>query len=79
MKHLLARALLAAVLSLWLTTSARAGVDEGLAAYERGDYATALDEWLPLAKSGIAHAQYALGAIYDHGYGLPQDYAEAIK
>ena len=38
------RALLAAILSLWLTTSAWAGFDEGQAAYERGDYATALEE-----------------------------------
>ncbi len=79
MKHVLTCALLVTVLSHWLTTSAWAGFDEGLAAYDRGDYATALEEWLPTAEQGDARAQYALGAIYDHGYGLPQDYAEAIK
>ena len=50
------RALLAAVLSLSLTTSAWAGMDEGLAAYERGDYATALEEFRPLAERGSAAA-----------------------
>jgi TPR repeat protein len=56
------RALFAAVLSLWLTTSAWAGFDEGLAAYERGDYATAVEEWLPIAEQGHASAQVNLAA-----------------
>ena len=38
------RALFAAVLSLWLATPAWAGFDEGAAAFNRGDYATALEE-----------------------------------
>ncbi len=68
-----------AVLLVVLATPAWAGFDEGLAAYDRGDYATAFEEWLPIAEQGDPRAQYALGAIYDNGYGLPQDYAEAIK
>ena len=68
------RALFAAVLSLWLTTSAWAGFDEGFAAYERGDYATALEEWLPVAEQGDASAQYNLGLMYYNGEGVPQDY-----
>ena len=73
------RALFAAVLSLWLTTSAWAGFDEGVAAYNRGDYATAVEEWLPIAEQGNADAQYNLGIMYDNGYGVPQDYAEAVR
>ena len=42
---------------------------KGLEAYKRGDYATALREWLPLAKQGHAGAQYNLGVMYDIGYG----------
>ncbi|TSE23937.1 tetratricopeptide repeat protein [Tepidimonas aquatica] len=61
------------------TLSAHAGFDEGLAAYERGDYATALKEWRPLARQGHASAQYNLGVMYDQGRGVPQDYAEAVK
>jgi len=51
----------------------------GLAAAERGDYATALREWRPLAKKGDAEAQYYLGSMYEKGIGLKQDYGEAAK
>ena len=50
-----------------------------LKAYEQGDYATAHKEWLALAQGGDAFAQYALGGMYQHGQGVPQDYKEAVK
>jgi TPR repeat protein len=60
--------------------SAQAGpYEDGLAAVERGDYATALQLWRPLAEQGVADAQYKLGVMYDTGQGVPQDYAEAVK
>ncbi len=62
-----------------LTAPARAGWDEGVAAYDRGDYATALREWRPLAKQGNVKAQYILGVMYEKGQGVPQDYAEAVE
>ncbi len=43
-------AALCAGFTLGLTAPARAGFDEGVAAFNRGDYATALREWRPLAK-----------------------------
>ena len=46
-----------AVLMFGLAAPAWAGLDEGLAAYERGDYATAAREWRPLAEGGDAKAQ----------------------
>jgi hypothetical protein len=52
---------------------------KGLAAYARGDYATALREWTPFAEQGDANAQYKLGAMYDKGLGVPQDYKTAVK
>jgi TPR repeat protein len=52
--------------------------DEGLAALQAGDYATALQEWRPLAEQGDVSAQYNLGIMYDHGRGVTQDYAEAV-
>ena len=52
---------------------------KGLAAYNAGDYATALQEWTPLVEAGDADAQYNLGVMYDNGKGVPQDYAEAVK
>ncbi len=62
---------------LGLTAPARAGFDEGAAAYIRGDYATALREWRPLAEQGNAKAQYSLGIMYGDGLGVPQDYVQA--
>ena len=37
---------------------------KGLAAAQAGDYATALQEWTPLAEAGDAAAQYNLGIMY---------------
>ncbi len=65
--------------TLGLTAPAGAGFDEGMAAYQRGDYATALREFRPLAEQGVAKAQFNLGLMYDNGWGVPQDYAEAVK
>jgi hypothetical protein len=38
---------------------------KGLDAYNAGDYATALREWLPLADQGHGYAQYNVGLLYD--------------
>ena len=47
------------------------------AAYDRGDYATALHLWRPLAEQGDAIAQFNLGIVYANGQGVPQDYVQA--
>jgi uncharacterized protein len=52
---------------------------KGLAAYQTGDFATALKEWSPLAGQGDAGAQTSLGFMYYNGDGVVQDYAEAVK
>ncbi len=51
--------------------------EDAVAAYQRGDYATALRLLRPLADQGNAVAQYNPGFMYDKGQGVPQDYAEA--
>ena len=56
-----------------------ADFQKGLDAAERGDYATALKEWTPLAKQGDADTQFNLGLMYDKGLGVPQDYKTAVK
>ena len=56
-----------------------ADFDKGLDAYDRGDYATALREFKPLAEQGDAYAQYNLGVMYDKGQGVPKDYKTAVK
>ena len=43
-------------------------------AYERGDFASAYSEWLPMAEQGDAVAQFRLGVMYMNGLGVQQDY-----
>ncbi len=62
-----------------LTAPAWAGWDEAVAAAKRGNYATAIREFFPLAEQGNAKAQSNLGLMYDNGEGTPQDYAKAVK
>ena len=72
--------IVAAVLLIALAAPAWAGYYwEGFAAYERGDYATALREWQPLAERGNAIAQHNIGVIYRRGEGVPQDSAQAAR
>jgi hypothetical protein len=56
-----------------LALPAQAGLEEGFAAYKRGDYMTALKEWRPLANAGNPIAQASLGGMYANGQGVPQD------
>lgn len=56
---------------------ARAGLDEGIQAYRAGDYAKALEEFLPLATAGDAAVQNQVAAMYYIGQGTPQDFAKA--
>ena len=52
---------------------------KGLAAYESGDFATALREWTPLAEQGDAEAQSNLGNMYLLGEGVIQNDKTAAK
>ncbi len=54
-------------------------LEDGQAAYSRGDYATALRLFRPLAEQGDASAQNALGWMYREGSGVNQDFKEAMK
>ena len=56
-----------------------ADFDAGKAAHERGDYATALREYRPLAEQGHAKAQFYLGVMYYNGQGVLQDYKAAVQ
>ena len=50
---------------------------EGMDAYERGDYDTALKEWRPLAERGNEAAQANLGLMDAKGQGVAQNYIQA--
>ena len=56
-----------------------ADFQKGLAAAQKGDFATALREWTPLAEQGDAGAQTILGMMYKNGEGVIQDYKIALK
>jgi uncharacterized protein len=56
-----------------------AGSDEGKAAYDRGDYARAHEEFKKFAELGDSEAQYFLGRMFDKGEGVPKEHAEAMK
>jgi TPR repeat protein len=51
--------------------------EDGVAAYNRGDYATAMQLWQPLADRGDTSAQNNLGVMYERDEGVPQDYVRA--
>lgn len=70
-----------AVVALMLTPAIASAqdFDAGYAAYEAGDYATALRKWTPIAEKGDADAQFILGWMYNSGKGVAQDDAEAVK
>jgi uncharacterized protein len=77
----LRRALLMALLTLaaMAGTAAAGPIEDASAAYQRGDYTTALRLLRPLADRGVAEAQYELGFMYYGGLGVPQSYVDAVK
>src|SRR6266436_4656999 len=80
MRGLIKAGFVTLVLSLSLAGPVAAGpFEDAMAAYDRGDYATALRFIRPLAEQGDTSAQYNLGVMYTKGQGVPQNYAEARK
>ena len=74
------RRTIAAGLTFWmlLAGAAFAGpLEDGRAAYARGDFAEAALHYRLAAGEGAAEAQYYLGLMYQAGRGVVQDYAEA--
>ena len=61
------RALLFSAGSTW------ADFDDGVAAAQREDFATALREWRPLAEQGHALAQHNLDFMYENSYGVAKN------
>ncbi len=68
---------LVALVVVLVAAPAWADFQAGVEAATRGDYATALKEWRPLAEQGDALAQSLLGVMYAEGLGVPQDFVQA--
>ena len=72
------RRIVSALLLLAASSSVAADLATGMEAYRRGDYATALREFRPLAERGDPVAQFNLGLMYDNGKGVPEDDRQAV-
>ena len=81
MRQYIFRGLIIAVLALGVTSSVvfSSPFEDGKAAYDRGDYATALLLWRSAAEEGSADAQFQLGLMYHKGDSVAQDFKEALK
>jgi TPR repeat protein/transglutaminase-like putative cysteine protease len=49
----------------------------GNAAFNRGDFATAIVKWRASAEAGCAASQHEMGMLYEAGKYIPQDYQQA--
>ncbi len=68
--------------AFWLALAAApafADFQDGLAAYDAGDYETALEAWLPLAEAGDLEAQVAVAGLYLEGRSRAADAAAAAR
>lgn len=73
------RLLVTIMTALQLGTAWAGPLEDGNAAMSRNDFAVAVAIFRPLAVQGGAYAQFMLGALYENGDGVPQDYVEAVK
>jgi TPR repeat protein len=69
----------AAVMLLVSVSGASAGPwEDGMASYNRGDYAPAISLFRPLAQAGNAKAQSIMGVMYRKGQGVAPNSARAF-
>ncbi len=77
MKAILRSGFLALAIMAFAVPANAGPFEDGVAAYQRGDYATALKFWRPLAEQGDTLAQSNLGVMYEFGLSVPQDIVQA--
>ena len=53
--------------------------EEGMAAYNKGNFEEAARLYRLSADKGNANAQIKLGLMYEIGFGIRQDYKEAVR
>jgi TPR repeat protein len=69
----------AALLLFGIVSPGHAGLDDGLAAYHRGDMNAAIAEFNPSAEAGDPRAQYLIGVIYLNEMAEPPDPEAAVR
>ncbi|MDH3469377.1 MAG: SEL1-like repeat protein, partial [Gammaproteobacteria bacterium] len=71
--------LVALIISTALVSTSWANLEQGTAAYNRGDYSAAFAAFKSAAKGGNVEAKYRMGLLYLNGQGTPQNYPAAVK
>jgi hypothetical protein len=61
------------------STATAGPFEDGVAAYDKGDFATALALWRPLAEQGDAAAAFNVAHLYEKGEGAARDETEASR
>ncbi len=69
----------AATIIVLVGSAARADFADGAHAYDGGDYETAFEEWIALARNNDTNAQVAIAGMYRFGEGRPVDLAGAAR
>ena len=77
-KLVIAGGLVAAALTLRGADALAGPWEDGMAAYNRGDYVPAMKLFRPLARQGDAKAQGRIGAMYRRGRGVAKSSAHAF-
>lgn len=73
------RKLLLAAICLVICAGCSGNREEGIGAYDKGDFAAAMNILKPLAEAGDAQAQNYVGYMYDNGEGVAVDYGQAAR
>ena len=68
-----------AIFLLSSSTAFGANLQKGLAAFDEGDYETAMAECQPLADEGDVEAMFCVGRMYANGFGVPMNDELALK
>lgn len=61
----------------YISTLQAGPLDQGVSAFNAGDYNKALKYWQPLAKNNHPDALYNIGLLYMKGHGVEQNYIQA--
>lgn len=78
MKSFIRFALLPVLFSILVSSSAVAGLEEGIAAYQANNMPLAYKEFRAAAEEGHADSQFNVGLMFEQGIGVGKDEKEAI-
>src|SRR5690349_13961473 len=73
-----ARGLVVFLAGLLMSPTSHATVEEGIAAYNSGNYAVAYQHFKEAADSGSPAGKHLLASLYYQGHGVPKDLSRAV-